>query len=139
MAPTILSVACRKVSAIDDLAAASLATSNSYDDAAMARNLERHLALYRQTGVMPWTSCPGSGVLIMTNVARGRFDAYHHNGLKPWDNAAAMLIVREAGGVVVTLQGAPALFTDAAVLAGNPALVKKIQAAFGRMPDELLQ
>src|SRR6266702_2422819 len=39
------------------LEAASIATSNSYDDDAMARNLRRHLAIYEQAGVMPWTNC----------------------------------------------------------------------------------
>lgn len=115
------------VSAQTDIAGASIATSNSYDDAAMARNLKRHLAIYEQTGVMPWTNCPGSGVLILAYVACGRFDVYHHNGLKPWDNAAAFLIIREAGGKVLTLKGEEAPFTSATVLAGPPALVDKIK------------
>ncbi|HEU5187789.1 MAG TPA: inositol monophosphatase family protein, partial [Candidatus Saccharimonadales bacterium] len=121
------------------LEGASVATSNSYNDAAMARNLTRHLALYEKTGVMPWTSCPGSGVLIMAYVACGRFDIYHHNGLKPWDNAAAFLLIREAGGRVLTLKGQEAPFTSATVLAGNPALVARLQDVFTAIDPELLQ
>ncbi|MDB5185759.1 MAG: suhB [Candidatus Saccharibacteria bacterium] len=117
---------------------ASVTTSNSYDDEAMSRNLRRHLGIYEQTGTMPWTSCPGSGVLIMAYVACGRFDIYHHNGLKPWDNAAAFLLVREAGGVVKTLTGGEAPFVSATVLMGNPDLVAKTQEAFTRLPHELL-
>lgn len=41
------------VSEQSELAGASIATSNSYDDEAMARNLRRHLGIYEQTGVMP--------------------------------------------------------------------------------------
>ncbi len=117
---------------------ASVATSNSYDDAAMARNLKRHLAIYEKSGIMPWTNCPGSGVLIMANIACGRFDAYHNNGLKPWDNAAAFLLVREAGGVVERLDGKQVRFTDSTVLMGCPAAVNDIKKIFVTLDPELL-
>lgn len=120
------------------LAGASIATSNSYDDAAMARNIKRHLGIYEKTSTMPWTSCPGSGVLIMAWVACGRIDAYHHNGLKPWDNAAAFLLVREAGGEVQTLEGEQASFTSATVLTGNPHVVQALRGVFDELPQGLL-
>lgn len=126
------------VSAQAGIEGASIATSNSYDDEAMARNLKRHLAIYEQTGVMPWTNCPGSGVLILAYVACGRFDIYHHNGLKPWDNAAAFLLVREAGGKVLTLTGEEAPFTSATVLAGTPEVVDKLQTIFKDIDQALL-
>jgi len=125
------------VSHYTDLTGASIATSNSYDDEAMARNLKRQLAIYESEGVMPWTSCPGSGVLIMAWVACGRIDAYHHNGLKPWDNAAAFLLVREAGGKVVTLKGEPAAFTSQSVVMGNVRLVTHLENVFSSVPDLL--
>jgi myo-inositol-1(or 4)-monophosphatase len=126
------------VSGQQELAGASVTTSNSYDANAMQRNLMRHLAIYDQTGDMPWTNCPGSGVLIMAWVACGRMDIYHHNGLKPWDNAAGFLLVREAGGVVQTLGGEEAKFTSATVLMGTPAIATKLRDAFSRMNPELL-
>jgi myo-inositol-1(or 4)-monophosphatase len=117
------------------LAGSSIATSNSYDDAAMARNLRRHLAIFEQTGIMPWTSCPGSGVLIMAYVACGRIDVYHHNGLKPWDNAVGFLLVREAGGVVHDLQGGKhAPFTSPTVLMGGSHLVHVLEKLFAEAP-----
>ncbi|HEU5121985.1 MAG TPA: inositol monophosphatase family protein [Candidatus Saccharimonadales bacterium] len=125
------------VSSQQELASASVATSNSYDDAAMVRNLKRHLAIYDQTGRIPWTSCPGSGVLIMAWVASGRIDAYHHNGLKPWDNAAAFLLVREAGGIVTTLSGEAAPFTSSTVLMGNTRITSRLQAIFSTLPEGL--
>lgn len=127
-----------RVSDQTKLDGASVATSNSYDDAAMARNLQRHLAIYDQTGIMPWTNCPGSGVLILVYVACGRFDIYHHNGLKPWDNAAAFLIIREAGGVVHDLSGRDALFTSSTVLAGPPQLVSVVEDIFTGIDPKLL-
>lgn len=42
----------------------------------------------------------GSAALELCEVARGTADVYLLNGLKAWDVAAAVLIVREAGGVV---------------------------------------
>lgn len=126
------------VSAQTELAGASIATSNSYDDEAMARNLRRHLAIYEKTGVMPWTSCPGSGVLILAWVACGRIDAYHHNGLKPWDNAAAFLLIREAGGQIHALKGGEALFTENAMIAGAPSMVERLETVFAECEPELL-
>jgi myo-inositol-1(or 4)-monophosphatase len=127
------------VSGQNELAGASIATSNSYDDKAMERNLRRHLAIYESTGIMPWTSCPGSGVLILAWVACGRIDAYHHNGLKPWDNAAAFLLVREAGGRVHNLaDGMDAPFTAAAMVAGTPGLVAQLEKVFASAGSNLL-
>jgi myo-inositol-1(or 4)-monophosphatase len=110
----------------DELKGSSVATSNSYDDAAMSRNLRRHLAIHEQSGVMPWTSCPGSGVLIMAYVASGRFDVYHHNGTKPWDNAVGFLLVEEAGGKVVGLDGSAIPFVSNHFIMGAPGLVDRI-------------
>ncbi len=49
----------------------------------------------------------GSAALMMSYVAPGWIDLYLCGKLHPWDQAAAALIVREAGGVVGTLSGAP--------------------------------
>ncbi len=125
------------VSVQQKLEGASIATSNSYDDEAMARNLRRHLGIYETTGVMPWTSCPGSGVLILAWVACGRVDVYHHNGLKPWDNAAAFLIIREAGGVVWTLEGEEAPFTTNNIIAGTPEIASQCKQIFAGLDESL--
>lgn len=49
----------------------------------------------------------GSAALDLSWVACGRFDAFWEYGLKPWDTAAASLIVQEAGGLVSGLDGKP--------------------------------
>lgn len=51
----------------------------------------------------------GSAALAIAWVAAGRLDAYAHFQLKPWDVAAAGLLVRQAGGSVTDLDGSPLL------------------------------
>lgn len=64
----------------------------------------------------------GSAALDLSNVACGRFDAFWELVLAPWDVAAGILIVREAGGVVTDLDGNQAEVTAGAFVAGNPAM-----------------
>lgn len=118
------------VSSHSALSDASVTTSNSYDANAMKRNLQRHLAIYEHSGEMPWTACSGSGVLIWVWVASGRTDAYHHNGLKPWDNAAAFCIAGEAGARIGRLDGTTARFTDAEILVATPGVYDKLRSIF---------
>jgi len=49
----------------------------------------------------------GSAALALAYVASGWLDAYFSMGLKPWDTAAGMLIISEAGGRCSTLEGKP--------------------------------
>ncbi|WP_297492021.1 inositol monophosphatase family protein [Acidocella sp.] len=47
----------------------------------------------------------GSAALDLAWVAAGRYDGYWETGVKPWDIAAGMLIVREAGGYATDAEG----------------------------------
>ena len=64
----------------------------------------------------------GAAALDLCDVACGRFDAFWELSLAPWDIAAGMLIVREAGGVVTDLGGADARVGHGAIVAGSPAM-----------------
>jgi len=64
----------------------------------------------------------GSAALDLCNVACGRFDAFWELALAPWDVAAGMLMVQEAGGIVTDIDGNPAPLTAGAFVAGNPAM-----------------
>jgi myo-inositol-1(or 4)-monophosphatase len=64
----------------------------------------------------------GSAALDLSNVACGRFDAFWELVLAPWDVAAGMLMVQEAGGIVTDLEGNPARPAGGAFVAGNPAM-----------------
>ncbi|MFN0095284.1 MAG: inositol monophosphatase family protein [Dehalococcoidia bacterium] len=62
-----------------------------------------------------------SAALGLAYLAAGKWDAYIHVILAPWDSAPGLLLVREAGGVVTELDGSPATLRSTAVVAGTPA------------------
>ena len=101
-------------------------TSNSYEGGTQA-NIER----YSKLGHV-WVDVLGSAVLIMTDVASGRLDLYHHNGLKPWDNAATFLIAKEAGAKITDLSGKPTSWLSSEAVIGNPKLVDEFMAKTAR-------
>ncbi len=69
----------------------------------------------------------GSAALDLCYVACGRFDGFWELGLNPWDTAAGVLIIREAGGVVTNLSG------------GEYSIyVKEILASNSRIHDEMI-
>ncbi len=47
----------------------------------------------------------GSAAYDLCMVAMGRLDAYWERGLQPWDCAAGIVVAREAGGEVSTIEG----------------------------------
>lgn len=61
----------------------------------------------------------GSACNDLAWVASGRFDAYWEAGLKPWDLAAGMLMMREAGGTVSDYSGRTGMLANGQVVAGN--------------------
>ena len=65
---------------------------------------------------------PGSAALDLADVACGRFDGFWEHMLAPWDVAAGILLVREAGGVVTDLRGDAAPVAHGGIVAGNPAM-----------------
>jgi myo-inositol-1(or 4)-monophosphatase len=75
----------------------------------------------------------GSAALDLAWVAAGRADAYFEAGVKPWDIAAGMLLVREAGGRVCDFRGrGDRLLTDGAstqLVAGNLKISEALQKA----------
>jgi myo-inositol-1(or 4)-monophosphatase len=63
---------------------------------------------------------PGAAALDLCYVACGRFDGFWETGLKPWDLAAGTLIIREAGGLISSLDGGENHMETGHVLAGTP-------------------
>jgi myo-inositol-1(or 4)-monophosphatase len=61
----------------------------------------------------------GSAALDLAYVAAGRYDGFWEFGLSPWDVAAGLLLVREAGGFVSDLAGGQNMLTSGDVLAAN--------------------
>ena len=61
----------------------------------------------------------GSAALDLAYVAAGRYDGFWEFGLAPWDIAAGILLVREAGGYVSDMAGGHEMMTTGDVLAAN--------------------
>jgi myo-inositol-1(or 4)-monophosphatase len=68
----------------------------------------------------------GAAALDLAWVAAGRFDGFWEYGLMPWDVAAGILLVREAGGAVADMEGGGAMLAKGEVLAATPALMKPL-------------
>lgn len=64
----------------------------------------------------------GSAALDLSYVAAGRGDAFFETGLKPWDLAAGILLVCEAGGIVTDQDGGQRMTERGEVLAASSAL-----------------
>ncbi|OKL44055.1 inositol monophosphatase family protein [Pseudovibrio exalbescens] len=61
----------------------------------------------------------GAAAIDLAWVAAGRLDAFWENGLKPWDMAAGLLMIREAGGFVTDGDGREKMLDTGSVIAGN--------------------
>ncbi len=61
----------------------------------------------------------GAAALDLAYVAAGRCDGYWERDLKPWDMAAGILLVREAGGFVGTIEEGGHLFVERSIVAAN--------------------
>lgn len=85
-----------------------------------------HLSILQKIQGSPHVSIRGSAAMALCWVASGKIDIYFHTDIKPWDIAAGMLVVREAGGVVWTFEGNEALFTTKKFMAGPQERVTNI-------------
>jgi myo-inositol-1(or 4)-monophosphatase len=61
----------------------------------------------------------GAAALDLAWVAAGRYDAFWERALAPWDLAAGIVILREAGGLVSDLSGGQAMLEEGTVLGSN--------------------
>jgi len=73
----------------------------------------------------------GSAALDLLDVARGRFAAFWEMRLAPWDIAAGIVLVREAGGVVTRLDGSDVGVEHGGVIAGNAAMAAWLRETVG--------
>ena len=81
----------------------------------------------------------GSAALDLCNVACGRFDAFWELALMPWDFAAGILIIREAGGLVERVRvprGSEGLDVDPGAESGEPLWPGGVLAANPRLFPE---
>jgi myo-inositol-1(or 4)-monophosphatase len=75
----------------------------------------------------------GSAALDLANVACGRYDGFWEFNLNPWDTAAGVLLVQEAGGVVTRFDGEPFRLDSREVLASNGVLHQELITNFAEI------
>lgn len=110
-------LAVSKTAALD---LALLSTGFPYDRrTSIENNLAQFVAFKRRAQGIRRT---GSAALDLALVADGRFDGYWEMKLAPWDIAAGILLVKEAGGAVSDWRGHPVNLFRGEVLATNGAL-----------------
>jgi myo-inositol-1(or 4)-monophosphatase len=114
-----------RVSTTDSLSRAMLATGFAYDhkhspdnNYAHFEKFQRHAQAVRRAGVAS---------LDLACVAAGRFDGFWELKLKPWDVAAGVLLVTEAGGRVTDYCGDPMPLERGEILASNGLLHAAMQ------------
>jgi myo-inositol-1(or 4)-monophosphatase len=74
----------------------------------------------------------GSAALDLAYVAAGRYDGYFEIGLKPWDMAAGVLLVHEAGGRYCDFAGRDGIPASGNIIAGNLNVAKAMVDAIGQ-------
>ncbi|MCB1386792.1 MAG: inositol monophosphatase [Nitratireductor sp.] len=68
----------------------------------------------------------GAAAIDLCWVAAGRFDGFWETGLSPWDMAAGILMVREAGGYVSDLDDGQDMLAKGSIIAGNELIRKQL-------------
>ncbi|RYZ60870.1 MAG: inositol monophosphatase, partial [Proteobacteria bacterium] len=69
---------------------------------------------------------PGAAAYDLALVARGVFDGFWERNLQPWDSAAGILLIEEAGGKIATYQGNKYHPYMNTIIAGNATLVEQM-------------
>ena len=105
---------------------------------------QHHLDTYLQTFKALFTDTAGirragSAALDLAYVACGRLDGFWEIGLSPWDMAAGVLLVKEAGGFVTDFGGGDQYMTTGNIVAGTPKVNEAILARIQPLLPEALR
>jgi myo-inositol-1(or 4)-monophosphatase len=118
------------VSRVDALSHALIGTGFPFKKTEL---LDRYLAQFK--AILPHTSGvrrTGSAAIDLCDLACGRLDGFWELHLAPWDVAAGVLILREAGGIITDLEGSEDVVKFGAFIAGNPTIYQALK----RVVDE---
>jgi myo-inositol-1(or 4)-monophosphatase len=116
-----------RVSSRRKLALALIATGTPYEHGAGRKRYLRQLDVIM--GSVADVRRIGAAALDLAYVAAGRFDGFWEYGLSPWDFAAGMLLVREAGGYVSDPDAEEDPLASGNVLAANDHLHGALRSA----------
>jgi len=112
------------VSSCDGLASSLLVTGFAYDRHERLDNNYAEFAWFthRTRGVRRG----GAAAVDLAFVADGRLDGYWERGLSPWDLAAGVVLVEQAGGVVCAYDGGPAQLAEGRLIACTPGVCQAL-------------
>jgi myo-inositol-1(or 4)-monophosphatase len=118
-----------RVSQTSEINESLLATGFPYD---IHQNPDRVMDLFRKMVVRAQgVRRPGSAAIDLCYVAAGRFDGFWEAGLKPWDTAAGIVLVNEAGGRLSNYDGEPYSPYGASIVASNTLIHEAMLAVAG--------
>jgi len=109
-----------KVSTQSELQNALIATGFPY--AKVNAGIEYHWVINCMTNLLPHIQDIrrlGAAAIDLCYLAQGKVEAFYEIDLKPWDVAAGILIVLEAGGKISNVDGQPFDFDDKGIVASN--------------------
>jgi myo-inositol-1(or 4)-monophosphatase len=115
-----------QVSTCQDLGSSLLVTGFAYDRHTRLDNNYAEFAYFthRSRGVRR----PGAAAVDLAFVAAGRLDGYWERGLSPWDLAAGVVLVEQAGGLVCAYDGGPIDLAEGRLIACAPGLQEALIA-----------
>lgn len=95
------------------------------------RHSERSHSMHRRIWQAILPACgdirrAGAATLDLAYVACGRLDGFWEFGLKPWDIAAGILLIKEAGGIVSDPQGGEDYLKTGNIVTANPTITKQL-------------
>lgn len=116
-----------RVSSARGLDGALLGTGFPFKD---QRYLDLYLQMFKAM-IIPTAGIrrAGSAALDLAYVAAGRLDGFWELNLNPWDMAAGLLLIQEAGGMVSDIKGGHNIFETGHVIAANPKVFKAMVKA----------
>ena len=111
-----------RVSSKKELDGALLGTGFPYsDEKVMLKFIESYKALFPKVAGIRRA---GVASLDLAYVASGRLDGFWEFNLKPWDIAAGVLLIQEAGGISAELSGGLDYLESGNIISANPKLLK---------------
>ena len=118
-----------RVSSKKELDGALLGTGFPYsDEKAMLKFIESYKALFPKVAGIRRA---GVASLDLAYVASGRLDGFWEFNLKPWDIAAGVLLIQEAGGISAELSGGLDYLESGNIISANPKLLKAMLKIVG--------
>lgn len=96
-------------------------------------NIDPYLACMRDVASLTaGIRRPGSAALDLAYVAAGRFDGFWEMNLKPWDIAAGILLIKEAGGMISDFQGGNDAMNKGNIVCATPKVFKPLLQIVGK-------